>query len=222
MTNRAPTYQLGDDFDRKLTDFTAKFISDGFEEFSREFSRLDKFIAEAQLDESERTDKTLRQNEKEIYLLEAVSYKIFDQINRKRFNDAKETLIIIPDCLSMHNSDCLKTDEEWGDRCQQCVDECQANEVVELGEKYGLEVVFSKRKLTEQIEHYADKKGGLSLIGIGCLLMLARGMRTAAEVGIPTRGVLLSFTGCDHWNDEPFGSEFSLEQLRAILKEKYE
>ena len=59
------------------------------------------------------------------------------------------------------------------------------------------------------------------MIGIACIMMLASGMRTAHEVSVPARGVLLSFTGCDHWNDKPFASQFPMEQLENILREKY-
>jgi hypothetical protein len=221
MSERAPTYRLGPEFNDKLTRFVDRVLREGFEAFSKEFAGLDPFIANAHSDRSDREDKSLRQTPKEKYLLEAIAFKIYDDLNREKFNQAKETLIVLPDCLSLHNPDCLKTDEKWGDRCQQCADDCQANEVVELAESYGLEVVFSKRKLEEQIDHYCKQSGDLAVVGIGCLLMLASGMRSAAEAGVPARGVLLSFCGCEHWNDEPFASEFPLEQLRAILEEKY-
>jgi len=221
MSGRAPTYRLGPDFDRKLTAFVARVLSEGFTEFAEEFGQLDEYIARALADRASRDDHSLRRTPKEKYLLEVVAFKIFDQLNREAFNQAKDTLIVLPDCLSLHNPDCLKTDEKWGDRCQQCVDECQANQVVDLAEAYGVECVFSKRKLEQQIEHYADRSGQLGVIGVGCIMMLASGMRTAHEVGVPARGVLLSFSGCEHWNDEPCASEFPLDQLKAILEEKY-
>ncbi len=221
MSQRVPTYRLGPDFGRKLTEFVDMFLDKGFDWFSDEFANLDGFIAKAKADRSGRTDKQLRQTEKVKYLQEAVAFKIFDQLNREAFNRAADTVVVLPDCLSLHNPDCLKTDEKWGDRCQQCVEGCQANEAVELAGSYGLEAVFSKRKLSQQIEHYRDRSGNLGVIGIGCILMLAEGMRTAAEAGVPARGVLLNFCGCEHWNDQPFASEFPMEQLRAILKEKY-
>ncbi|MCX6834960.1 MAG: DUF116 domain-containing protein, partial [candidate division Zixibacteria bacterium] len=173
------TYHLDPDFDRKLTEFVNGFLRSGLDTFYEEFTNLEAFIARAKADSSSRDDQNLRRTEKEKYLLEAVSFKIYDQLNREAFNRAKDTLIILPDCLSLHNPNCLKTDEKWGDQCQQCVDECQANQVTALAERYGIECVFSKRKLEEQIEHYADRSGNLGVIGIGCLLMLANGMRKA-------------------------------------------
>jgi len=221
MSGRAPTYRLGPDFDRKLTAFVARILREGFTEFADEFGRLDGYIARALAEQSGSDNHSLRRTPKEKYLLEVVAFKIYDELNRGAFNQAKDTLIVLPDCLGLHNPDCLKTDEKWGDRCQQCVDECQANQVVDLADAYGIECVFSKRKLERQIEHYADRSGQLGVIGVGCIMMLASGMRTAHEVGVPARGVLLSFSGCEHWNDEPCASEFPIDQLKAILEEKY-
>jgi hypothetical protein len=221
MAMRIPTYRLGPDFDQKLTRFVEDFLRDGFDSFSEEFEGIEAFVARANADSSGRDDQELRRSEKERYLIEAVAFKIYDRLNREAFNRAKDTLIVLPDCLSLHNPDCLKSDEKWGDLCRLCTETCQAAQVTELAEKYGARCVFSKRKLEEQIEHYAHRSHELGVVGIGCLMMLAGGMRTAHEVGVPARGVLLDFSGCEHWNDQPCASEFPMEQLRAILEEKY-
>ncbi len=221
MLQQPPTYHLGPEFDRELGDFVQGFLTDGFKRFGAEFENLDAFITRAKADRSDRTDHDLRRSAKELYLLEAVSFKIYDQINREAFNKAKDTLIILPDCLSLHNPDCRKTDGEWGDECLMCTPECQAYEVCEVADRYGVKAVYSKRKLSEQIEHYAQGATDLAVIGVACLMMLANGMRTAVELGVPARGVLLNYTGCEHWNEQPFASAFQLERLEAILEEKY-
>lgn len=222
MEPQHPTYRLGPDFDRKLTAFVRAMISSGWDIFGKEFERVDAFVVDAKLDSRDRDDHELRRTEKPLYLLEAISYKIYDELNREAFNHTRETLIVLPDCLSLHNSDCLKEDEKWGDVCRQCTPDCQANEVMELAARYDATVVFSKRKLEEQIRHYADKAVNLGVVGVACLLMLANGMRTAMGLGIPVRGVPLDYTGCEHWNDEPFASSFPLARLESILKEKHE
>lgn len=222
MAPEHPTYRLGPDFDRKLTAFVQAMVSSGWEIFGKEFEQVDAFVVDAKLDSRDRDDHQLRRTEKPLYLLEAISYKIYDELNREAFNHTRETLIIVPDCLSLHNPDCLKEDDKWGDVCQQCTPDCQANEVMGLAANYGATVVFSKRKLEQQIEHYAGKSQNLGLVGIACLLMLAKGMRTALELGVPVRGVPLDYTGCEHWNDQPFASAFPMARLESILKEKHE
>ena len=222
MDRQHPTYRLGPEFDRKLSAFVQALISSGWEVFAEEFERVDSFVGGAKLDGRERDDHLLRRTEKPIYLLEAISYKLYDELNREAFNHTKDTLIVMPDCLSLHNPDCLKDDQKWGDFCLQCTPDCRANQIMEIAEQYGATVVFSKRKLEEQIRHFAAKSDNLGIIGVACLLMLANGMRTAMDEGIPVRGVPLGFTGCEHWNDQPFASAFPITQLEMILKEKYE
>ena len=221
MPQQRPVYELGVDFYDRLETLVSKFLDDGFEYFGREFDNLDAYIDRANADIRGRNEHKLRRTAKEKYLLEAVAFHIYDSINREAFNRAKDTLIVLPDCFSLHNPDCLKTDEKWGDRCMECTPDCQAAQACEIGRKYGVECVFSKRKLEQQLEHYAERSGDLAVIGIGCLMMLASGMRTASDVGVPSRGVLLNFPGCEHWNDEPFASKACLERLEDILEEKY-
>lgn len=222
MKNKAPTYFLPPDFDDKLNSFVDKFISGGFEKFNDEFSGIDGFVKAACADKSDRDDHNLRRSEKERYLLELVSFKMYDRLNRTAFNKTKNTLIIIPDCLSIHEKECEKVEYEFGYVCRKCQENCQAFHIVELAKKYKAKVLFSKRKLTEQLEHHGSKMADMGVIGIACIMMLASGMRTAREVGVPARGVLLGFTGCDHWNEKPFASSFPFDQLETILKEKYE
>jgi len=224
MTDKHPTYQLGDDFNSRLEKFVTKFIKEGFEHFAEEFKRVDEFVklAHCQMDKgNERTDNDLRVNPKEKYLLELVSFKIYDELNRAEFNKRKNTLIIMPDCLSIHEQTCDKVELEFGSVCRRCQADCQAAQITELAAKYRCKVLFSKRSLEKQLRHHAEKMGDMAVIGVACIMMLANGMRTAGELDIPARGVLLNFTGCEHWNEKPFASEFTLKSLEKILEEKY-
>lgn len=224
MNSKHPTYQLGKDFPQKLDKFILKFLSDGFEHFADEFQKIDSFVKQARCEinaGSKRDDISLRINPKEKYLLELTAFKIYDEINREEFNRRKKTLIIMPDCLSIHEKECDKVETKYGSVCRRCQEDCQAFQITELARKYKAKVLFSKRSLAEQLEYHADKMGDMAVIGVACIMMLATGMRKANEVDIPARGVLLNFTGCDHWNDNPFASQFNLDALEAILEEKY-
>jgi len=217
-----PTYNLTDDFRERLNKFVDSFLAGGLMEFSDDFHRIGDFVAAAQQEDPNRDAHNLRLTPEPIYLVEAVAFAVHDRVNTERFNKAKKTLIVLPDCLSIHEVECQKEDSEYGDLCRQCLPTCQAYAIHDVAARYDIPVVFSKRKLEEQLEHYADKADGdFSVIGIACLMMLARGMRTAADVGIPARGVPLACTGCEHWNDEQFASRVSVAWLESILVEKY-
>ena len=218
---KVPTYQLQQDFHEKLESFTDQFIADGFKLFEKEFSNIDGFVQDALEDISDRSDHQLRRSEKERYLLELVSYKIYDRLNKEEFNKKKNTLIIIPDCLSIHEYECQKAEVNHGAICKGCHPDCLAYQITELGVEYNASVLFSKKSLSKQLEFYNDKLGDTSVIGVACIMMLSSGMRVARELNIPARGVLLDYTGCEHWNKNEFASHFSISLLHDILREKY-
>jgi len=219
MSRKAPTYRLGPDFPIKLDAYVERFLEQGFEFFADEFHGLDDYLAEVL---SSSSPETLRRTPKEKYLLELISFGIYDRLNRDAFNAAAKTLIVMPDCLALHNPDCEKVDRPHGDVCKRCTGTCQVKHMVDLGAKFGATAVFAKRAQTEQLEYFKEKLGGdIGAIGVACINMLADGMRTAADVGVPTRGVLLNFSGCEHWQDKPCASEFGLRWLESILIEKY-
>ena len=216
------TFRLGDDFYDKLSGFTDKFLSDGFALFKKEFANIDGFLEKARADQSDRKDQSFRLSPKEKYLLEAVYYEIMDRINREAFNEAKHTVIILPDCMALMQDKCKKVRTKYGKTCDQCVPNCEINKINQLAQKYDIKCYFSKRALTEQIEKIKKDKKSLSVIGIACLLTLASGMRSARDAGVPSRGVFLNFTGCEHWaGDHPIVTETTISRLEAILEEKY-
>jgi hypothetical protein len=221
MKPRYPTYRLNDDTYRKLTAFVDQLLDTGYATFAPEFERIDQFLLAVAQEPSERDAHGLRQSEKARYLLELVSFEIYDRLDREGFNRADKTLIVMPDCLSLHNPNCEKLDLPTGDVCRQCTEDCFASQITDVGVEFGVSSVFSKRKLEQQLEHYQQTLGDYGVVGIACVLMLASGMRSAHEVGIPARGVLLEGCGCEHWNDQPFSPQLALDRLRAILQEKY-
>ena len=83
---KIPTYLLDEDFSNKLDIFTDEFISKGYKTFEKEFAQINSFLEDANNDTSDRTDHQLRRSEKERYLLELVSYKIYDKLNKEEFN----------------------------------------------------------------------------------------------------------------------------------------
>ncbi len=215
------TFRLTDDFYNKLDLYVKKLIDDGFEIFKEDFKNIDTFYCAAMQDTSNRDDHEFRRVPKSIYLAEAIYYKIMDEFNREAFNKTKDTVIILPDCLSLMRDKCKRERTRYGKVCAQCVPNCQINKIMEIARPYGVEAYFSKRALEKQLTKIKKAKPSLSVIGISCMLTLPSGMRTAKELGIPARGVFLNFTGCDHWTSEPFTTETAVDRVKTILEEKY-
>jgi len=216
------TYKIDSGFYDKLDRFVKEVLDEGFDRFSEEFANVEGFIENAKKDRKKRTDKTFRTTPKEMYLLESLYYNIFDRAYREDFNKAKQTVIILPDCLAIRGDKCKKKKKKFGDVCTHCAKKCEVSRIMKFAEGYGIEGYFSKRQLTQQLEKIKKKhKGSLGVIGISCVLTLASGMRSAREAGVPARGVFLNFTGCDHWSAKAFPTETIFEKIKAIIEEKH-
>jgi len=219
------TYRIEDDFYKKLEKFTNNVLTDGYKLFEKEFGNIDSFYQKTLEEDQNRDAHNFRQAAKPFYLIEAMYYQIFENENREAFNKAERTVIILPDCLSYLGEKCKREREDLGKVCTRCVPKCQINQIMEIADKYGkknVEGYFSKRALVEQLTNIKKaEQSTLSVIGISCLLTLASGMRQAKEAGLPSRGVFLNFTGCEHWADKPFATETAVERVKSILEEKY-
>jgi hypothetical protein len=215
------TFRLGDDFYDKLERFTKKVLDDGFELFEKDLQNIDAFYEKAVNDTSRRHDHAFRRAPKHIYLIEALYYQIFETVNREAFNEAKHTVLILPDCLALMGDKCKRKKTKYGNICTRCVPNCQINQIMQIADWYNVEGYYSRRALTEQIQKIKKGKPSLAVIGISCILTMASGMRSAREAGVPSRGVFLNLTGCEHWADKPFPTETTVERVKAILEEKY-
>ncbi|UCD94455.1 MAG: DUF116 domain-containing protein [Candidatus Zixiibacteriota bacterium] len=215
------TFRLGDDFYDKLDRFTKKVLEEGFELFKEEFKNIDGFYEKALKDTSKHKALTFIRTPKHLYLIEALYYQAFEYINREAFNKAEETVIILPDCLALMGDKCKRKRKKLGKICTRCVPNCQINRIMQIADEYNVEGYYSKRALTEQIQKIKKRKPSLAVIGISCILTMASGMRSAKEAGVPSRGVFLNFTGCEHWAGKPFPTETAVERVKAILEEKY-
>ncbi len=215
------TFRLESDFYDRLDIFTEKFLTEGLNTFRNEFRNIDSFYSAAINDLSSRDDHSFRRTPKAFYLVEAIYFKVFDEFNRDAFNKAKDTVIIMPQCLALLQDKCRRKRGKYGKICNHCTPNCQINKIDTMASSFGVETYFSKRGLEKQLGKIKRIKPSLSVIGVSCILTLASGMRTARELGVPARGVFLNFTGCDHWTDKPFATETSLSRLKAILEEKY-
>jgi len=215
------TFCLGDDFYDKLDKFARQVLAHGFELFADEFANVDSFYERTHYDSPERTDLTFRRTPKSFYLIEALYYQIFEYANRAAFNEAAETVLILPDCMALMQDKCKRERKPLGKICTRCVPNCRINQIMQIADRYDVEGYFSKRALTDQLRKIKKEKPSLAVIGISCILTLASGMRSAKEAGVPSRGVFLNFTGCEHWADKPFATETSVKRVEAILEEKY-
>ncbi len=158
MTRKMPpTFLLKDDFYNKLEQFTSEVLEKGLALFEDEFKNIDTFYERACSDGTARDDHQFRRTPRPFYLLEALAFQLYDRSRRKSFNSAKNTVIILPQCLSLMQEKCKRKKTRYGKVCDRCVPNCQINKIMQVADRYGVAGYFSQRKLEEQLRRLQKK-----------------------------------------------------------------
>ncbi len=216
-----PTYFLQPDFSERLDSFHEEFIELARRYFGSETSRIESYVERCKNDR-ERDGFTWATFSPEFYFAELAAIAVMNQSMWDDFCRAKQTIIFIPDCLSLMGDRCKRKGEKFLEECDQCVPNCVVNKIVALREKYNFREVFAYRDQTEQFKIVKEKYKSVGFLGIACILMLAEGMRSSMQSGIPAHGVPLQYCGCEHWVDKPFSTDTDLAKIERVLKAKAE
>ncbi len=216
-----PTYLLDSNFGEKLREFGDEFIVIAKTRFSREMSRVCRYVEEYRKNPVQ-DDFIWGTFPEEFYFAELTTIAVLNKALWDDFCRADHTILFIPDCLSLMQDKCKRKGEKFLELCDQCVPNCMVNKIVVLKEKYDFREVFAYRDQTEQFEALKKKYKSVSFLGVACILMLAEGMRSSMSNGVPAHGVPLAYCGCEHWAKKPFPTDTDLSEIERVLALKAE
>jgi hypothetical protein len=205
----------------RLNEFADRFLTMADEDIGAAFAKIPDYCA-LYANQKKHPEFDLRATPLERYYLEILSYVILSRQFLGDFNEKRDTVLILPDCLAIRVDKCEKKKTRFGYKCTACHKGCKVNQLTQLAEEYGAGAYFATREFAKQFKRL--KRGrykDLSVIGVACVMMLAGGMRSAEEAGVPSQGVLLNFCGCEHWADEPFPTDTVVERVEELLRGKY-
>ena len=98
-----------------------------------------------------------------------------------------------------------------------CNPDCVAGRISDVAEEHGAAAYFAERERAAQFGAWKKAYPDLALLGVACIWMLAKGMRDAEEAGIPSQGVLLNYSACEHWSATPATTDAVVERVAEIL-----
>jgi hypothetical protein len=218
-----PTYdlrELGDGLDiyARLDRFADRFLELGLEELGAAFTRVPEFAARAAL-EAGRDEEFYRRTTRERYLAEIAAVVIMGRQHWPRFAARRDAVVILPDCLRIDADRCRReADGACGTRCADCDPDCRAGRISAVAAAHGVPAYFAERERAAQFGALRRAHPDLALLGVACIWMLAKGMRDAEEAGIPSQGVLLSYSACEHWSDAPATTDAVVERVAELLR----
>jgi hypothetical protein len=217
-----PTYDLrelgtGLDLYARLDRFADRFLEVGLEEVGAAFTRVPEFAARAAV-ETGRESEPYRRTSRERYLAELAAIVIMGRQNWPSFAARRDVVVILPDCLRIDWDACRReADGDRGTRCTSCNPDCVAGRISDVAEEHGVATYFAERERAAQFGAWRRASPDLALLGVACIWMLAKGMRDAEEAGIPSQGVLLNYSACEHWSAAPATTDAVVERVAQIL-----
>ena len=207
-----------------------------FQEFSRQLQPLALFfetISRKQLKEFtphvENYRLTVRQKHKNKedllfcsrqlieYYLNMVGAEILNEAFRPDFLHTKEKLILLPGCMPARKEKCQAVSTSQGYDCKGCTHYCPVYRIKKIAQPYGARtfVIHHESELYQKVE---EKKEGIGLIGIACVLNLLSGGWKAKRMGYIPQCVLLDYCGCkQHWHPTGLVTELNEKRLESLL-----
>jgi hypothetical protein len=218
-----PTYDLRElgsrlDLYARLDRLADRFLDLALEEVGAAFTRVPEFAARAAR-ETGRHEELYRRTTRERYLAELLAIVIMGRQHWPRFAARRDVVVILPDCLRIDWDTCRRAaDGDCGTRCMSCDPDCLAGRISAVAEEHGAAAYFAERERGTQFGALRKAHPDLALLGVACIWMLAKGMRDAEEAGIPSQGVLLNYSACDHWSEAPAVTDAVVERVAEILR----
>lgn len=218
-----PTYDLrelgsGLELYRRLDRLADRFLEVAAAEVGAAFTRVDEFAARAAR-EPDRKEEWYRRTTKERYLAELAAIVILGRQFWPGFAARRDVVVILPDCLRLDWDGCRReADGACGTRCMSCNPDCVAGRISDVAEAHGAAAYFAERERAAQFGAWKQAYPDLALLGVACIWMLAKGMRDAEEAGIPSQGVLLSYSACDHWAEAPVTTDAVVERVAELFE----
>jgi hypothetical protein len=220
-----PTYdlrELGDGLDiyARLDRLADRFLELARDEVGAAFTRVPEFAARAALETGHELE-LYRCTTRERYLAELAAIVVMGRQHWPRFTARRDVVVILPDCLRIDWDTCRReADGACGTRCMSCNPDCVAGRISDVAEEHGAVAYFAERERAAQFGAWRKAHPDLALLGVACIWMLAKGMRDAEEAGIPSQGVLLNYSACDHWSEAPATTDAVVERVAEILRSR--
>lgn len=214
--------------DTKAADIIATAVTYGlwFENASEEklgkyTANVDRYMNETRPERYWHEDVIFCGRRRVEYHLNMVGAEIMNRAFRKAFLGTANKLLLLPACMRLlPGTKCRAVASGKNTGCVGCTQECQINQLINLGRKMNFEVAI----VSHESSISANKEKGLTfdentgVVGAACVLNLISGGWKLSEIGVPAQCVLLDYCGCkNHWHSEGMPTAINIGRLIKIL-----
>lgn len=207
----------------KIVDFAAWFKLSSGKHLGKYTADVGKFLHSHPKKYKGREDYFFCGRKETEYHLNMTGAEIMNRTLRKEFENTGKKILLLPTCMSVHDSKCRAKVIKGDLTCAHCNPGCTVSRTTRKMKQKGIRTVLIRHSssFSKCLELWAGQKS-TGLIGVACVLNLLTGGFEMKRLGIPSQCVFLDNPGCKkHWQSRK-PSEVNLSAFcnPAFIKEK--
>jgi len=184
-------------------------------------ANLNEFLENKHQDHLFKEDVIFCSRKEVEYHLNMVGAEIMNRAFKKDFNNRSQKALLLPGCMRIYQENCKAKETNLGLRCGRCLKNCNVNQLTNLGDKYGFEVVIISHESSAFSKSSKEDRNELGIIGVACVSNLIAGGWKSDSLGIPAQCVLLDSASCkNHWHDEGVPTDINVDRLLELMNIK--
>jgi hypothetical protein len=155
---------------------------------------------------------------REQYWLFMMEIELTNRLNKVKFLSCNYKIALLPYCLREMLSECKAVPDEIDYYCTRCSKNCYINKISTVLKEHDIHpYIWMSSRLRSLIKKLIYKYGSTGIMGIACIVELARGMRSCRKAGVPVVGIPLNANRCIRWMGDFYENSVDLDELKHLV-----
>ncbi len=163
------------------------------------------------------TDNAILSTREQYYLF-MIEIELTNRLNKAKFLGCNYKIALLPYCLREMKSECKSVQDEIDYFCKRCSNKCYINKISAILKEHDIHpYIWRTIRLRSLIKKLVHKYGSAGIMGIACIVELARGMRSCLKAGVPVVGIPLNANRCIRWMGDFYENSVDLDELKSLV-----
>jgi hypothetical protein len=163
------------------------------------------------------TDNAILSTREQYYLF-MIEIELTNRLNKAKFLGCNYKIALLPYCLREMKSECKSVQDEIDYFCKRCSNKCYINKISTILKEHDIHpYIWRTIRLRSLIKQLVHKYGSTGIMGIACIVELARGMHSCRKAGVPVVGIPLNANRCIRWMGDFYENSVDLDELKFLL-----
>ncbi len=156
------------------------------------------------------------------YIRNMLAVGVLNRLMRASFLETERKVIVLPDCLKNYGDwTCCKENDGKVSTCIQCTPQCIVYETTERFADSRTTVVLEPEDMSRYFAELRDGFGAVGVVGVACALTMLSGFDRTLRHRLPTQGVFLNYSSCQHhWANPAYNTCYSLRRMAWVLYDR--